>query len=96
MTVKRMRVVGVDEVPERKRKPMSLIDAVEGGDYLQILLAQRRDIVSSLPGEKGPARAALHRQLALISKEVDALELATDGSPVVAGTPDAAFDSTEI
>lgn len=30
--------------------------------------------MQSLPEEKGPAKAALHRQLALISKEIQALE----------------------
>lgn len=58
----------------RRAKPMTLAEAVAGGVYVEILRAQRRDIVASLPEEKGPAKAALHRQLALISKEIQALE----------------------
>lgn len=58
----------------RRTKPPTLNEAIESGDYLGILQAQRRDIVSSLPEEKGPAKAALHRQLAMISKEIQALE----------------------
>ncbi|GJJ22293.1 hypothetical protein [Mycolicibacterium mageritense] len=57
-----------------KPKAMSLDEAIQSGDYLEILRAQRRDIVKSLPDERGPAKAALHRQLALISKEIQALE----------------------
>ena len=53
---------------------MSLDEAIQSGDYLEILRAQRRDIVKSLPDGRGPAKAALHRQLALISKEIQALE----------------------
>ena len=49
---------------------LTLSEAVESGDYLAILRAQRRDIVRSLPDEKGPAKAALHRQLSMISKEI--------------------------
>jgi hypothetical protein len=52
----------------------SLAEAVEDGDYMGILLAQRRDIAESIPQERGPAKAALHRQLSLIAKEIEALE----------------------
>lgn len=52
----------------------SLIEAVEAGDYLGILRAQRREIAEALPDEKGPAKAALHRQLSLLAKEIEALE----------------------
>lgn len=72
-----LRAVAPDEKPPakpRRRKPMTLDQAIEAGDYTEILRAQRRDIVKSLPEEKGPAKAALHRQLALISKEIQALE----------------------
>lgn len=52
----------------------TLIEAVEEGDYLGILRAQRREIAEALPQEKGPAKAALHRQLSLLAKEIEALE----------------------
>lgn len=69
-----LRAVEADEVVPA-RMPMALSDAIESGDYLDILLAQRREIVADLPLEKGPAKAALHRQLALLSKEIEALML---------------------
>jgi len=59
-----VRVVAPDERPPGKLK--TLAEAVERGDYVEILLTQRRDSVTSLPAEKGPAKAALHRLLALI------------------------------
>ncbi len=48
---------------------------------------QRREISNSLPDEKGPAKAALHRQLSLMSKEIEGLEAGTV-DPVIARTPD--------
>lgn len=54
-------------------EPMSLAEAIELGDYLEILMAQRRQIAADLPDEKGPAKAAMHRQLSLLSKEIQAL-----------------------
>lgn len=102
MTAKRtstMRVVSPDEVapPAHPARPKTLAEAVEAGEYLEILLAQRREIVSSLPDEKGPAKAALHRQLSIISKEIQTLKLAAvgDGS-VVANTDDESWDSSVI
>jgi hypothetical protein len=78
-------------------KPLSLAEAIDGGDYLQILLAQRRDIVRSLPDEKGQAKATLHRQLRDISKEIEGLELEAAGEKsVVAMTDDDAWDSSVI
>lgn len=68
-----LRAVEPGEAPE-KPKVLTLAEAIEVGDYLQILLAQRRDIVVSLPDEKGPAKAAMHRQLSILSKEIEALE----------------------
>lgn len=90
-----LREVSPDERPAKP--PLSLSEAVESGVYVEILKAQRRDIVRSLPDEKGPAKAALHRQLALISKEIETLELAATGDgSVVAMTDDEPFDSSAI
>lgn len=69
-----LRAVERGEAPPHTSKPMTLLEAIESGDYLQILMAQRRDIVASLPEEKGPAKAAMHRQLSLLSKEIESLE----------------------
>lgn len=69
-----LRAVEAGEVPATPPRLLSLVDAVEGGDYLQILLAQRREIARSIPEEKGPAKAALHRQLSIIAKDIAAIE----------------------
>lgn len=68
-----LRAVKPGETPDKK-PPMTLAQAIESGEYIEILRAQRRDIAESLPDEKGPAKAALHRQLSLISKEIEGLE----------------------
>jgi hypothetical protein len=97
VTAKRLRVVGADEVPAGKRRLKSLAQAVASGSYLEILQAQRQDIVRSLPDEKGPAKAALHRQLRDISKEIEHLELgAFSEASVIASTPDEKFDETSV
>ena len=67
----------------------TLAQAVSTGSYLDILLAQRRSIVEALPDQRGPATAALHRQLTLLSKEIEAIRTAeADADSVVARTPD--------
>lgn len=68
-----LRAVRADEKPAPS-KPLTLMEAVETGDYRTILVAQRREIAAALPDEKGPAKAALHRQLSLIAKELEALD----------------------
>lgn len=75
---------------------LTLSEAVESGDYLAILRAQRRDIVRSLPDEKGPAKAALHRQLSMISKEIETLESRPDPAGSVSGAVDDRFDASAI
>ena len=85
--------------PDEKAPPkiLTLSEAIEGGDYLQILLAQRRDIVSDLPLEKGPAKAALHRQLALLSKEIEGLQaVESQEAEDAASTPDEDWDEEAI
>jgi hypothetical protein len=63
-----------ETAPVPPKKPKTLAEAVEGGVYLEILVAQRREIAADLPNEKGPAKAALHRQLSLLAKEIEQLE----------------------
>ena len=91
-----LRAVDPDEVPE-KPKIMSLTEAIESGDYLQILLAQRREIATSLPDEKGPAKAALHRQLSIISKEIEGLQRGEEeDAEGGANVDDGEFDAAAI
>lgn len=72
MAAKKLRAVTAGEKPVAK---LTLIQAVETGDYRTILIAQRREIATSLPEEHGPAKAAMHRQLSLIAKELAALDV---------------------
>ena len=91
-----LRAVEPDEQPSQK-KVMTLAQAVESGEYVEILLAQRREIVAALPDEKGPAKAALHRQLSLLSKEIEALlTQAKEEAEDAAEIPDEAWDEEAI
>lgn len=92
-----LRAVKPGETAPEPKKPLTLVEAVELGDYLEILRAQRRDIADSLPDEKGPAKAALHRQLSVIAKEIETLEAREqqEGARNVA-VSDEAFDSAAI
>jgi hypothetical protein len=75
MASKQLRAVKAGEKPAQN-KPKSLAEAVEGEDYLEILLAQRREMIRDVREVNGPAKAALHRQIALHSKEIAALQAA--------------------
>lgn len=90
-----LRAVGADEKP--KPRVLSLDDAIDGGDPLEIALAQRRDIVAKLKDANGPAAAALHRQLSLTSDRIESLEAREqqEDDPV-AHVEDGKFDSAAI
>lgn len=91
-----LRAVKPDEVPEPP-KVLTLAEAIESGDYLQILLAQRRQIAADLPDEKGPAKAAMHRQLSLLSKEIEGLQRGSDeDAEGGANVEDGEFDAAAI
>ena len=91
-----LRAVAPDEIPDPP-KILTLAEAIESGDYLQILLAQRRQIASDLPDEKGPAKAAMHRQLSLLSKEIEALQRGEqEDAEGGANVEDGEFDSAAI
>lgn len=91
-----VRALLPDEVPE-PLKILTLAEAIESGDYLQILLAQRREIANDLPVEKGPAKAALHRQLSLLSKEIETLQRGgEEDAEGGANVEDGEFDAAAI
>ena len=73
-----LRTVKPGEKAPEPVKPKTLTEAVESGTYLEILEAQRRQMVVDVKDERGPARAALHRQIALHSKEIAGLQAAAD------------------
>lgn len=91
-----LRAVAPDEKPAAKKPPLTLAQAVELGDYREILLAQQREIASTVGEEKGPAKAALHRQLSAISKELQALNAAAKEEATENGesTPDEQLDAS--
>ena len=76
-----LRAVGRDEKPDVSLTE-SLDEAILSGDDIRILLAQRRSMVAALPDLKGPALAALHRQIMLASKEIAALKAKASGEMV--------------
>src|SRR5699024_3441304 len=91
-----LRAVAPDEVPAPV-KPLTLADAIEAGDYLQILLAQRRELATERPSEERPAKAALPRQLSLLSKEIETLQRGEDeGAEGGRDVEDEEFDSAVI
>lgn len=91
-----VRALRPDEVPEPP-KILTLDEAIASGDYLQILLAQRRSMVASLPDERGPALAALHRQVSIISKEIEVLQSRdSDEAEGGADVEDGKFDAAAI
>lgn len=83
-----------------KPKQKTLAEAIEGGDLLDILKAQRNEIVESLPREKGQAKATLHRLLVDVSDRIAALEkqaeVTSGKSSVVANTANDAWDQSAI
>ncbi|WP_374457722.1 hypothetical protein [Nocardioides sp.] len=100
-----LRAVPPDEPPPEPDPPkvQTLLEAIESGVYLDILKAQRRQMVADLKGASGPALAAMHRQIALLSKEIAALEAEAAaaaeeeaGSGEATGESDEAFDSEAL
>lgn len=95
---KSLRSVSEGEVAP-PRKPQTLVEAAEGGDYRALLEAQRLDIARSLqdPTTQGPARAALHRQLGMVARELREMDAADEQEVREGGiTPDAPFDASAV
>lgn len=96
MAGKRLRVA--TEADAKPAKPMTLAEAIEGGTYVEILRAQRRQMVADLSDANGPALAALHRQIALHSKEIAAIEANVDEQEAsdAAEVEDGDFDASAV
>lgn len=91
-----LRAVGPDESPKPPRR-LSLEEAAETGDPLEFARAQRWSMIAAVPDLGGPALAAMHRQLALISKEIAAMESKdADESEGGADVEDGEFDAEAI
>ena len=83
--------------PKPRVKPKSLADAIEGDDYLEVLIAQRREMVRDVKDEKGPAKAAMHRLIAMLSKEITALQVAAaEEEAESVDVADEAFDAEAL
>ena len=99
MAAKRGHLTVADETAKPvKVKPKTLTEAVESGTYLEVLVAQRRQMVDDVKAATGPALAALHRQIALHSKEIAALQLAAaqEAAESVDEVADEAFDVSAL
>lgn len=94
---KPLRAVAPDEKAP-VAPPKTLMEAVESGTYAEILIAQRREMVRDVSGMTGPAKAAMHRQIALLSKEIEGLlRVADDEEDADAsGDIDDTFDASAV
>lgn len=82
---------------DKPAEPKTLIEAIESGTYLEVLEAQRREMVSVLKETKGPALAALHRQIGIASKEISQLRAsAKQEADEDAEVADEAFDPKAV
>lgn len=70
-----LSVVGPNDKPATKRRPMTIIEAVDAGDRLAELVATHRRIAKAVQDEATPARdlASLSRRQMEISREIDVL-----------------------
>lgn len=96
--VAKLRAVEKDEKPRRK-KPMSMLDAIEAGDRVAELEAMHRRIAKAVADEDTPARdlASLTRRQMEISKELEALRRQQEEEAAHdADTSDEAFDAEAI
>lgn len=91
-----LSVVTAGTSPAPKKKPMSLADAAESGTYLEILIAQRREMIREVGDVTGPAKAAMHRQIALHSKEIAALQVEERQEAAEDEAVDEAYDSSAV
>lgn len=97
MAAKRTLRVATEADAEKAKKPKTLAEAIDGGTYLEILLAQRREMIRDVRDVTGPAKAALHRQIALCSKEIAALEAEAEQEAAEdAEAADEAFDTATL
>lgn len=97
----KLRTVGEDERPEPKRPPVSLAEAVESGNVLDMLLAQRRLIAEGLVAAADNTRPQLNNELnklhALIREEEARIKAAAKEEAERGGAvPDEAFDAAAV
>ncbi len=95
MARKPLRVVAEDETPA---EPMDLLEAVEAGDILAIMKAQRRIIADSLTKAADNTRPQFSNELnklnALIREEESRRSVESEDASVVAPLEAQAWDGT--
>ena len=65
-----LRGVAPDEVPEERKEPMTLLEAVESGDRLEILKAQRRIIAEGMTEAGDNTRPQYSNELTELSNAI--------------------------
>lgn len=93
-----LRGVAPDEVPEVPEEPMTLLEAVESGDQLEILKAQRRIIAEGMTTAGDNTRPQYSNELTKLSTAIAAEEerraTASAEASVVAEIEVEAWDGT--
>lgn len=97
MTKRALRAVGPDETA-RRRVPMSVLEAAEGGTREDELRAMRVVIAKALDDPNTSARdlAALSRRQIEISREIEVLSARSDEESRREPVGDAPFDAAAI
>ena len=98
---KPLRAVADDERPEPQRAPLTLLEAVEGGSVLEMLLAQRRLIAEALIGAAENTRPQFNNELnklhALIATEQARIAASAERDLAERGIrEDEAFDASAV
>ena len=101
MAKKTLRAVGEDERPAEPVEPLTLTEAVESGDVLEMLLAQRRLIAEALTSAAEGTRPQFNNELnklhALIAAEQSRRAAATEQEAAESGDiADEAFDASAV
>lgn len=101
MVRKALRAVGEDEVAPEPPKVLTLLEAVESGDVLDMLLAQRRLIADALVSATEGTRPQLNNELnklhALIAAEQSRRTAQAEQEAAESGdVDDEAFDASAV
>lgn len=95
----RLRAVKDGEIAEAPSKPLTVAQAAASGDRKTLLVATRDRIATTVSSPDCPPRdlAALSRQLVLLSKDIEAIELAEKAEVGRGGTVgDESFDAAAL
>jgi hypothetical protein len=100
MTKNTLRAVGEDERPAEPVKPKTLLEAVESGNVLEMLKAQRRLIAADLVNAAENTRPQFNNELnklhRLIVEEEARERVAHDEESERAAAADEAFDASAV